>query len=70
MLVDPAVNVLADADYTHEEHTCVMPVVWTRMWGAGKVFYSALGHDPAEFEKHPGVFAMSVRGILWAAGAL
>lgn len=70
MLVDPAVNVLADADYTHEEHACVMPVVWTKMWGAGRVFYSALGHDPVEFEKHPGVFAMSVRGILWAAGAL
>lgn len=70
MLIDPAINVLAEADYTHEGQTCVMPVVWTKSWGAGRVFYSALGHDPAEFDAFPAVFEMSVRGLLWAAGRL
>ncbi len=70
MLVDPAVRVLADADYTHEGHTCAMPVVWTRTWGSGRVFYSALGHAPTEFDRWPEVFEMSVRGLLWAARPL
>jgi type 1 glutamine amidotransferase len=70
MLVDPAISVLAEADYTHDDHTCVMPVVWTKPWGAGRVFYSALGHDPSEFDAFPQVFEMSVRGLLWAAGRL
>lgn len=67
MLVDPAVRVLADAEYTNEGVVCRMPVVWTKQWGLGRVFYSALGHDPSEFDAFPGVFAMSVRGLLWAA---
>jgi uncharacterized protein len=70
MLMDPAVRVLANTDYTHEGRTCVMPVVWTRPWGAGRVFYSALGHEPSEFDRFPAVFEMSVRGVLWAADAL
>lgn len=64
------VRVLAEADYTHDGRTCAMPVAWTRAWGEGRVFYSALGHAPAEFDRWPDVFAMSMRGLLWAAGAL
>ncbi len=70
LLMDPAVRVLADAEYAHEGRTCVMPVVWTKTWGAGRVFYSALGHAPAEFDQFPAVFEMSVRGILWAGNEL
>ena len=70
MMVDPAVRVLAAADYMHDGNTCTMPVVWTRTWGKGRVFYSSLGHAPSEFDRWPDVFAMSVRGLLWAAGAL
>jgi hypothetical protein len=70
MLMDPGVRVLADADYTFEERTCSMPVVWTKHWGKGRIFYSALGHDPAEFDSYPQVFQMSLNGILWAANAL
>jgi hypothetical protein len=70
MMMDPAVRVLAVTDYTHEGRTCAMPVVWTKTWGRGRVFYSSLGHDPAEFDRHPHVMEMSLRGILWAAGAL
>jgi len=70
MLMDLGVRVLAEADYTFEERTCPMPVVWTKNWGKGRVFYSALGHEPAEFNTYPQVFQMSLNGILWAANAL
>lgn len=67
LLVDPAVRVLADAEYVHDGATCRMPVVWTKTWGKGRVFYSALGHDPSEFDAYPEVFALAVRGLQWAA---
>lgn len=67
MLVDPGVQVLADSAYTHEGAICTMPVVWTKHWGQGRVFYSALGHQPDEFTKYPWVFEMTLRGVEWAA---
>lgn len=69
MLIDPAVHVLADTEYCHEGRSCAMPVAWAKMWGKGRVFYSALGHEPAEFEKFPHALTLTVRGLLWAAGA-
>ena len=44
----------------------VMPVVWKRMWGAGKVFYSSLGHVARDFEV-PQAREIQRRGMLWAA---
>jgi type 1 glutamine amidotransferase len=67
LLVDPAVRVLAETDYAFDGIVCRMPVVWTKNWGKGRVFYSALGHDPSEFDAFPEVFAMTVRGLRWAA---
>jgi len=67
MIVDPAVRVLAETTYTFQGRKCVMPVVWTRMWGRGRVFYSALGHQAKEFVTYPDVLAMTTRGMLWAA---
>jgi len=67
MLIDPAIRVLADAEYKNDGAMCRMPVVWTKTWGKGRVFYSALGHDPAEFDSYPEVLAMAVRGLQWAA---
>jgi len=43
-----------------------MPVVWKRLHGAGRVFYSALGHVSAEFEV-PQMRTIFRRGMLWAA---
>ena len=42
-------------------------VAWTRKYGAGRVFYTALGHEPAVwrdmwFRRH------LLGGIRWAAG--
>lgn len=70
LLVDPAIRVLADTEYVHDGTTCRMPVVWTRTWGTGRIFYSALGHEPSEFDAYPEVFAMAVRGLQWAARPL
>jgi len=43
-----------------------MPVVWTRRYGRGRVFYCSLGHVDADFET-PQVFELVKRGIQWAA---
>jgi hypothetical protein len=70
MLIDPAVHVLAETEYIYEGRHCAMPVAWIRMWGSGRVFYSSLGHEPAEFEKFPEARTLTVRGLRWAAGEL
>jgi type 1 glutamine amidotransferase len=67
MLIDPMVDVLAETDYSYENRSCIMPVMWTKRWGHGRIFYNALGHKAEEFEKYPDVRLMTVRGLLWAA---
>ncbi len=67
MTVDPGVTALADTLYEYDGNRIVMPCIWTKTWGKGRVFYSALGHCAKEFVDYPEVLAMSVRGLLWAA---
>jgi type 1 glutamine amidotransferase len=43
-----------------------MPVVWKRMYGTGRVFYSSLGHVAADFSV-PEAKSIMQRGMLWAA---
>ena len=43
-----------------------MPVVWTRRWGCGRVFFSAIGHRPADLVQ-PEVFTLTERGLRWAS---
>jgi uncharacterized protein len=69
LLVDPSNKVLATTTFTGEflpwiEGT-VMPVVGTRQWGDGRVFYCSLGHGVDELELPP-VKTMVRRGLLWA----
>ena len=72
MHVDPAVRVLATTrfptvDGPHAANGPVdMPVIWTKRWGAGRVYYNALGHAAAVLEKEP-VRTLVRRGFLWAA---
>jgi type 1 glutamine amidotransferase len=72
MHVDPAVRVLAVtsfpvADGPHVGNGPVdMPVVWTKVYGRGRVFYSSLGHNAAIVQMPP-VLTMMRRGMLWAA---
>jgi type 1 glutamine amidotransferase len=72
MHVDPAVKVLATtrfpvADGPHVPNGPVdMPVVWTKMYGQGKVFYDSLGHSAAIVGIEPNLTIMR-RGFAWAA---
>jgi hypothetical protein len=72
MHVDPACRVLATtrfpvADGPHVGNGPVdMPVVWTKMYGAGKVFYNSLGHHADVMESEP-CLTIQRRGFLWAA---
>jgi hypothetical protein len=61
--VDPSNEVLATTTF---ESGCVMPVVWTRMWGQGKVFYCSLGHTTKDFEI-PEALQIVRQGMLWAS---
>ena len=71
--VDPAVEVLATTrfpliSYYHITNKPVdMPVVWTKFWGNGRVFYTSLGHHDDVFEKSPNSEIIMRRGMLWAA---
>lgn len=70
MHVDPSNEVLATTTFTGEHAPwiagTVMPVVWKRRWGLGRVFYCSLGHVPAEFEL-PEAREIVRRGMLWAS---
>jgi hypothetical protein len=70
MHVDPANEVLATTTFSGAHAPwiagVVMPVVWRRRHGAGRVFYSALGHVAKEFE-HEAMRTILARGMLWAA---
>lgn len=72
MHTDPGNSVLATTtfDGTQEGATwvagTVMPVIWTRMWGQGKVFYSSLGHQNSDFEVYEAAETVR-RGMIWAS---
>ncbi|WP_058302496.1 ThuA domain-containing protein [Gorillibacterium timonense] len=70
--VDPAVQVLATttfslSDSPHATNGIVrMPVVYTKRWGQGRVFYNSLGHHADLFDI-PEAKELMRRGFLWAA---
>lgn len=70
--VDPAVRVLAsttiDGALVPWAAGAKIPVVYTKSFGAGRVFYCSLGHDPADLD-HPAVAQFVRRGFAWAARA-
>jgi hypothetical protein len=79
MHVDPSNEVLATTTFNGDQQIsraapyvgswsegCVMPVVWKRQWGEGRVFYSSLGHKMDDFDV-PEVMEITKRGMLWAS---
>ena len=70
MHVDPNNEVLATTTFNGEHASWidghVMPVVWKRRWGQGRVFYSSLGHVASDFDV-PEAYEITRRGLLWAA---
>lgn len=68
--VDPSVEVLATTRFSGEhafwKQGVAVPVVYKSAFGHGRVFYSALGHKPAELHK-PEIMTILHRGLLWAS---
>ena len=70
--VDPAVKCWPSRRFPtvpgpHELNGPVdMPVVWTKRWGVGRVYYCSLGHE-ANVLRMPEVTELMRRGFLWAA---
>ncbi|WP_308636027.1 ThuA domain-containing protein [Paenibacillus silvisoli] len=62
MHVDPAIKVHATTSFDD----CKMPVVWTKSWGQGRVYYNTLGHQ-ANIVAMPQTLELMRRGFLWAA---
>lgn len=73
MHIDPSNEVLAtttfSAQYCPWIDGVVMPVVWKRRWGAGRIFYASVGHVAADFNV-PEAKEIVRRGLLWAAREL
>lgn len=70
LLCDPSIEVLATTIFSGEHDPVsrgvTMPVVVKRHFGAGRVFYTALGHTPDELT-HPQARLILRRGLNWAA---
>ncbi|HYN93155.1 MAG TPA: ThuA domain-containing protein [Pilimelia sp.] len=77
VLTDPYVDVLATVTFTPDEpgpdggpapwHAPVtLPAVWTRRWGAGRVFVSTVGHKLGDL-RVPAIRTLTERGLVWAA---
>lgn len=71
--VDPGARVLATCEFPnpagpgpHSGNACRMPQVLIKSFGAGRVFYTAIGHEPEVFESGVPRELMR-RGFDWAA---
>lgn len=62
MHTDPGNQVLATTNFGE----VVMPVVWTKTYGEGKVYYNSLGHQ-ANIVAMPEVTELMRRGFVWSA---
>jgi uncharacterized protein len=76
MHVDPANHVLATTRFPTpgvggpnlRNGAVDMPVIWTKYYGDGRVFYCSIGHQ-AQNVRQPEVLRLCTRGLLWAARA-
>ena len=56
-----------DIDVENEIKGSVMPVVWKKYYGKGRIFYSSIGHNLSDFDI-PEVMNIQMRGFRWASG--
>lgn len=72
MHTDPGNEVLATTTFSGRHggvpwiRGTIMPAVWKRIYGKGRIFYSSLGHVAKDFDVSE-VLEIVKRGILWAA---
>ncbi|MDT0345777.1 ThuA domain-containing protein [Streptomyces litchfieldiae] len=68
----PDIDVLATTTFAADDgipaaaRGVTSPAVWTRQWGAGRVFISVIGHKLDDLTD-PAVRELTERGLLWAA---
>jgi type 1 glutamine amidotransferase len=60
---EPNLHILASAEWHGRAH----PMAWVKPYGAGRVFYTTLGHGPSTFER-PAMQQLVTQGVRWAAG--
>ncbi len=60
------VHILAEADYHDETHPKPEPIVWTKTYGKGRIFFCALGHKPKSLkeEKLQTIIKRAVKWVL------
>jgi hypothetical protein len=58
---EPTLHVLATAEWHGKAH----PMAWVKSFGAGRVFYTTLGHGPGTFARPP-MQALVCQGVRWA----
>lgn len=72
MHVDPNVNVLATTTFSDEHDDwidgAVIPVIWKKTFGKGRVFYFSVGHVAKDFDV-PEAMEIFLRGARWASGS-
>jgi type 1 glutamine amidotransferase len=66
MLSDSLNTVLATTEFGPPEQPATMPVAWTRNWGKGRIFFSAIGHRTEDLWD-PAVYTLTHRGLVWAS---
>jgi type 1 glutamine amidotransferase len=70
MHIDPQIEVLATTTFSGKYapwiEGSVVPIVWKKSWGQGRVFYSSLGHVRSDFDV-PEALTIMQRGMLWAS---
>ena len=73
MLVAPDNEILATTTFSARPYPwiagTIMPVAWKRSWGRGRVFYSAIGHAPEDWDL-PEAQILMQRGVTWASRQL
>ncbi len=73
MHVDPNMKVVATTQFSGEHNDwiegCTMPVIWKKYHGAGRVFYSSLGHALNHLTEVPEAMTIIKRGIQWASAS-
>jgi type 1 glutamine amidotransferase len=73
MHVDPNMKVLATTTFKGNHNSwidgCVMPVIWKKMYGKGRIFYTSLGHNLAHIVDAPNGLEIIKRGMKWASAS-
>ena len=69
MHVDPALDVLATTTFSEKYDPwikgIIIPVVWKKKYGKGKIFYNSIGHSKQDYNI-PEVWTLIKRGVIWA----